>query len=146
MRKALLLVGGPSLFFFVFTSCQSAEELKKEQYFAEGYQLYTSHCSNCHQPDGKGMANLYPPINQKEFLPDNQQLFACIVKNGTSGEITIDGRKFNRPMPANPKLTTIEIAEIATYVYNKWGGDSTYMKIDSVNHALLRCVTEKIKM
>lgn len=39
-------------------SCRSSEELKSEQYFVTGQQLYMTHCANCHQMEGKGMSNL----------------------------------------------------------------------------------------
>jgi mono/diheme cytochrome c family protein len=123
------------------SACQSQEELKAEQYFAEGFQLYTTYCSNCHQVDGNGMANLYPPINKAEYLPKDRQWLACVIKNGFSGEISVAGKSYNRPMPGNPNLTAIEIAEIITYVYGNWAGDKGYMKIDSVNKALESCST-----
>ncbi|GAB2797516.1 hypothetical protein GCM10027275_48740 [Rhabdobacter roseus] len=125
-------------------SCQSTEELKREQYYAEGYQLYTLHCANCHQPDGRGLANLYPPLASADYLSDKQR-FICITKNGLSGEITVDGKVYDRPMPANPKLTDIDIAEIATYVYTTWAKDSTYTPIDTVTQALARCEPSKNK-
>lgn len=122
------------------TSCQDAEKLKTDQYYAEGYALYTTHCANCHQDDGKGMANLYPPLQGSEYL-DNKELFICITRNGLSGEIEVAGKKYNRPMPANPNLKDIEIAEIVTYVYATWGNDTLYTPTDSVNQILTRCNT-----
>lgn len=142
-RLGRSLVIGSMLVVCGLPACQSTEELKAEQYYAEGFQLYTAYCANCHQADGNGMGNLYPPINKKEFLPADKKLLACIIKNGFSGEISVGGKTFNRPMPANPKLTDIEIAEIITYVYGNWAQDKGYMKIDSVIKALDNCNTIK---
>jgi mono/diheme cytochrome c family protein len=128
-------------FVFLLTtllSCQTSEELKSEQYFAEGYQLYSLHCSNCHQQDGKGMSNLYPPLEGSIALAD-KVLIACIVRNGMKGDITVNGQIFNRPMPPNQKLTEIEIAEIVSYVTMKWGKDSAYTKIETVRADLANC-------
>ncbi len=119
-------------------SCQSAEELKREQYFSEGYQLYTSNCANCHQADGKGMANLYPPLAGSALLK-NASLLSCVIKNGMKDTIIVDGRKFSRPMPPNSKLTDLEIAEIITYVRVKWANDSTYTHINTVSESLITC-------
>jgi mono/diheme cytochrome c family protein len=136
-RKSLL--NFPVFFLFLaIISCQSTEELKSEQYFVEGYQLYTTNCSNCHQADGAGMSNLYPPINQSQILADKAFL-SCIVKNGMKGHIKVNGRDFSRPMPPNPKLTDIEIAEIVSFVTMKWGKDSVYTHIETVQHALKNC-------
>lgn len=119
-------------------ACQSTEELKTEQYFAEGYQLYTTNCSNCHQPNGEGMANLYPPLPQSESLKDKAAL-ACIISNGMKDTITVAGKSFSRPMPPNPKLTDLEIAEIISYVTMKWQKDSTYTHTQFVNESLQAC-------
>ena len=121
-----------------FAACQSSQQLKTEQYFAEGYQLYTANCSNCHQPEGNGMANLYPPLVGSASIK-NKALFACIIKNGMKDTILVAGKKFSRPMPANPKLTDLEIAEIISYVRMKWGEDSTLTPIEVVNKALQQC-------
>lgn len=120
------------------TACQSEQELKTEQYFAEGYQVYTKNCSNCHQANGMGMANLYPPLVGSPSLKD-KALLACIIKNGLKGDITVEGKKFNRPMPANPKLMDLEIAEIITYVNIKWNKDSIYTTTEFVNKSLQLC-------
>ncbi|WP_247234412.1 cytochrome c [Telluribacter sp. SYSU D00476] len=122
----------------LLTACQSSEELKRDQYYSEGYQLYTTYCANCHQADGKGLANLYPPLAGSEYLADKSR-FICITRYGMSGEITVAGKTYNRPMPANPNLKDLEIAEIATYVYNTWGKDSTYTNTEMVTEVLSKC-------
>lgn len=133
--RNLVIVALSCLSFF---ACTSPEKVKEEQYFVEGHQLYQTYCANCHSSDGKGLQDLYPPLNRKDPLPSKAD-FACIVKNGLSDSITIDGKVYNRKMPANPKLTDIEIAEIATYVYKKWGNDTTYTTIYDIKTSLSEC-------
>ncbi|MBE9464333.1 c-type cytochrome [Dyadobacter subterraneus] len=123
---------------FTVFSCQSEQELKTEQYFAEGYQIYTMNCANCHQADGKGMANLYPPLVGSKIIHDKSAM-ACIMKYGMKGTITVNGKPFNRPMPANAKLQELEIAEVITYVNMKWAKDSVYTPIATVTKALTAC-------
>lgn len=134
MHKSAVLI----LILASFFSCKSASELKSEQYFVEGYQLYTTNCANCHQADGKGMSNLYPPLANTPIL-SNKSAIACIIKNGMKGTILVKGKEFNRPMPANPKLTEIEIAEIVSYVGMKFRKDSLYTPIEVVQQALANC-------
>ncbi|PSL20786.1 c-type cytochrome [Dyadobacter jiangsuensis] len=119
-------------------SCHSSEELKSEQYFVTGQQLYMTHCANCHQMEGKGMSNLYPPIAGSPILSDKARV-ACIIQYGMSDTIVVNGKKFSRPMPPNPKLTEIEIAEIVSFVSMKWGKDSVYTPIGVVHKALVEC-------
>ncbi|WP_200836998.1 cytochrome c [Dyadobacter sp. 3J3] len=128
-----------SLSVFTIFSCQSEQELKTEQYFAEGYQIYTMNCANCHQADGKGMANLYPPLAGSKIIQDKPAM-ACIMRYGMKSTIEVNGKPFNRPMPANPKLQELEIAEVITYVNMKWGKDSIYTPIATVTKALIDCV------
>ncbi|WP_229206696.1 c-type cytochrome [Dyadobacter crusticola] len=123
-----------------FISCKNEEELKTEQYFVEGMQLYTTHCSNCHQNTGEGLSNLYPPIKGSDLLKD-KAFVSCVIRNGMEGTILVNGKEFNRPMPGNPKLTDIEIAEIVTFVSVKWGKDSVYTPITFVEQALANCKT-----
>lgn len=138
MKRILNYGGRVGVLLITLSACQSADELKTEQYYSEGYQLYTTHCANCHQADGSGLADLYPPLSESTYLSRRNEMI-CIVKNGLSGEITVAGKTYNRPMPANPKLTDIEIAEIVTYVTNTWGEKTIYMHTDSVTAALTRC-------
>jgi mono/diheme cytochrome c family protein len=101
-------------------SCRTSEELKSEQYFVTGQQLYMTHCANCHQMEGNGMSNLYPPVAGSQIISDKARI-ACIIQYGMSDTIIVNGKKFSRPMPPNPKLTEIEIAEIVSFCVDEMG-------------------------
>jgi mono/diheme cytochrome c family protein len=117
--------------------CTSKEQIKREQYYVEGERLYGLYCANCHQPGGEGMANLYPPLH----FPGDKARFIQIIKHGIDTEISVNGVTYHRPMPANPNLTELDIAEITTFIYNKWGKESTYTPIDTVKKALREFAT-----
>ena len=61
------------------------------------------------------------------------------MKYGTQGEIIVNGKNFNKPMPGVPSLTELEIAEIATYIYNSWGREHAIVEIQEVKSALDKC-------
>lgn len=130
-----------TLLFFQ-TACQSQEELKQEKYFVEGYQLYTEHCANCHQTDGKGLEALYPPINGSDYLKNKEKVI-CLIRYGQNEAIVVNGRKFHRPMPPNPQLTDIDIAEITTFIYNKWGGETLITDVKETSKILDTCRVER---
>ena|SRR6478736_6172811 len=101
-----------------FSSCSS--DPKFRQYYVQGEQLYVKNCSNCHQKNGKGLGMVYPPLDQSDYLDKNFEKVLCLMKYGTKGELIVNGKTFNQPMPGIPTLTDLEIAEIATYLYNQW--------------------------
>lgn len=112
---------------FFFFSCQSKEEITQQQYSVEGMALYKANCENCHQADGSGLRDLYPSIQQTKLSPE---ALACLLKNGKKG---------NGFMPANPKLQALDIAELVTYMREKWGGKKQIYPADSVKLALQNC-------
>jgi mono/diheme cytochrome c family protein len=97
------------------------KDLKTKQYAIEGRQLYLQHCANCHQEDGTGLGRLIPPLAGADYLLEDTERTVKIIKYGISGEMTVNNLDYNQPMPANPKLSPLEIAQITTYIYNVWG-------------------------
>ncbi|MBR10262.1 MAG: cytochrome C [Rickettsiales bacterium] len=114
-------------------------EVRLRQYMVQGKQLYLTHCANCHQKDGSGLAQLYPPLAKSDYLMSDLKRAACIVKNGIEGEIVVTGRTFNQPMPGLPDLTPIEVAEIVTYVSNSWGNEAGISSTRDVSIWLKKC-------
>ncbi len=112
---------------FCFFSCSSKEEITQQQYSIEGMALYQTHCENCHQADGSGLRNLYPSIKNSNLSPET---LTCLIKNGKKG---------SGFMPANAKLQALDIAEIVTYMREKWGGKKQIFPVDSVRLALQKC-------
>jgi mono/diheme cytochrome c family protein len=137
MKKCLLVV---FLFTVYCLSCQSEGNVKRDQYIAEGFTLYQTHCANCHQRDGKGLENLYPALSS-EYLMDKSKVI-CWIKNGLNQSITVNGKVYNRAMPTNPALKDLEIAEIVTYVYATWGKQTEITPIETVQEALEECTSK----
>lgn len=120
---------------FFFTSCQSEEKIKLEQYYIGGKEIYEQNCANCHQKDGKGFQNLYPAIAGSDYLKDKEKVI-YIIKNGLSGELLVNGKKYEQPMPANNQLTNLDIAEVVTYIYNEWNGETKITEVKEVEKVL----------
>jgi mono/diheme cytochrome c family protein len=114
-------------------------EVRLRQYMVQGKQLYLTHCANCHQKDGTGLAQLYPPLAKSDYLMDDLKRAACIIQNGIEGEITVSGRTFSQPMPGLAELTPIEVAEILTYVSNSWGNQAGISSTRDVSIWLKKC-------
>lgn len=115
------------------------DPVKLQQYIVQGKQLYLTYCMNCHQGEGTGLAQLYPPLAGSDYLLSDLPRAACIIKNGAMKEMTVNGKVYNQMMPGNPSLTPLEIAEILTYVSNSWGNEAGISNVKEVEKWLQEC-------
>jgi mono/diheme cytochrome c family protein len=120
-------------------SCQTKDEINYARYYTGGKVLYDTHCTNCHNADGKGLGNLIPPLTDSFFLQKNKKLLACIIKEGLKDSITIGGKTFNEPMPANHQLTAMDIAQIVTYITNSFGNKQGLYNVNNADSDLKNC-------
>jgi cytochrome c551 len=136
----IFMVTGCTLLSCHSRSGSSDHSPKFQQYFNQGERLYTVHCSNCHQKSGAGLGRVYPPLNQSDFADNHFEEVICLMRNGRSGELMVNGKLFNQAMPAT-NLSDLEIAEIATYVYNSWGRTKGIVEVSRVSSLLQVCDT-----
>jgi cytochrome c551 len=135
------------LTIFIFVACQSGSssnentlasirDTKVLQYAIEGKILYENYCANCHQKDGTGLGKLIPPLFESDYMLEDIGRTARIIKYGQNGEIIVNGQTYNQAMPANPRLTNLEIAQIMTYLYNIWGSKQGVIDANAVGEYL----------
>ncbi len=87
-----------------------------------GDAVYRANCAACHQPDGKGLPGAFPPLAASDYLTGNKPLdIAHLVLKGATGEMTVNGAKYNSVMPAQSHLSDEDIAAVVNYVYASWG-------------------------
>ncbi len=122
----------------LFSSCSSRDP-KFEQYYVQGEQLYSKHCSNCHQKSGKGLGRVYPPLASSDYLLENLSALPCLMKYGIKGELKVNTVSYNKPMPGVVSLTDLEIAEIMTYITNSWGAEKGMTDVQQVAAELKKC-------
>ena len=104
-----------------------------------GKNLYLAHCSNCHMDDGKGLVKLIPPLADADFVFDKGDELACIIRNGMTGPVEVNGVTFNTDMPANDRLRDVEIAAIINYIRTAWGNDATAIPFSEIESQLKSC-------
>ncbi len=112
---------------------------KFQQYYVQGEVLYNNLCSNCHQVNGKGLGRLYPPVNESDFMDNNFEDVICAIKYGKKESLKVNGIEYNMIMKSNPGLTELEVAEIATYIYNTWSHKKGLVDVKEVSQILLTC-------
>lgn len=125
--------------WLVACSHQRAADTKFQQYYVQGEQLYVKHCSNCHQKDGAGLGRVFPPINTSDYMEKNLEEVLCLMKYGKKQLVTVNGVDYNMEMKGIMSLTELEIAELATYIYNTWSHQKGIIEIPIVEAALKKC-------
>ena len=99
-----------------------------------GKANYEKTCFACHQADGKGLPAAFPPLLASDYLAADLSRAISGVVNGLSGEITVNGEKYNQVMPAST-LTDEDIADVFTYILNNFdnkGGEVTAAEVKAV--------------
>jgi mono/diheme cytochrome c family protein len=88
---------------------------------ADGEKIYKGACVACHEADGSGAPRIYPPLPGNALLQsaDPSSTLRIIL----DGAQTVTTPRAPNPgsMPAYPKLSDQEIADVATYIRNSWG-------------------------
>jgi len=84
---------------------------------AAGQGVFRKNCQACHQQDGRGMPNAFPPIVGSEWVTGPEETVVHILLDGLQGQITVAGATYNGAMPAwRAVLNDREIAAVATYI------------------------------
>ena len=107
---------------------------EEEKTYALGKQVFNrdAHCGTCHQPNGEGVANIYPPLAKSEWLENDERLIKIALK-GLWGNIEVAGKQFDTtkgvpPMtPFGGILTDEEIAAVLSYARQSFGNDGDFI-------------------
>jgi nitrite reductase (NO-forming) len=115
--------------------------LTTAQQIEAGSVLYKGTCSTCHQENGQGLANVFPPLAKSDYLLQNPKRAIEIVLNGLSGPVTVNGGTYNSVMPPMSQLNDDEVANILTYALNHWGNQGPAVTAAQV--AKVRATTKR---
>jgi mono/diheme cytochrome c family protein len=99
--------------------------IKQQTEQSEGVQLYAKYCLTCHQVNGKGVRNMFPPLAGNEKITGTPDDLIKIVLFGLQGPITVNEREYNQPMPPQAYLNDKQISVILTYIRSSWGNDAS---------------------
>jgi mono/diheme cytochrome c family protein len=136
--KVILIICAFVMAVTVITSCQDEGELNFKRYYSTGQSVYQNHCQNCHGAKGEGLGALIPPLTDSVYLKTNLHQLPCFIKNGITGNVTVNGKPYSQAMPP-AELTSIEIAEAITYVGNSFGNKVGLVDMDAVDADLAKC-------
>lgn len=100
--------------------------------FNIGNSVYNQSCVACHQADGKGIANVFPPLVNSDWLKTHSKEEAINnVIAGRTGELTVNNKTYNGIMPPQ-NLSDAQSAAVLTYVYKKFAGKDVAVSAEDV--------------
>ncbi len=73
--------------------------LTKELQIEKGKLVFMQICAVCHQTNGQGLPNVFPPLAGSDFLIADKARSIRIVLRGTSGPIIVNGTTYDSVMP-----------------------------------------------
>jgi len=114
------------------------KKIGKELQVERGKRVYMQNCSMCHQPEGQGLAGVFPPLAKSDFLMADTERAIRTVLHGRSGPITVNGQKFDGAMPPQTLLTDDQVADVLTFIQNSWGSTG-----DAVSPVKVKTVREQ---
>jgi mono/diheme cytochrome c family protein len=82
--------------------------------FTAGREIYQNLCAACHQPDGRGLERVAPPLIGSELALSAPGVPIRILLNGKEGSVGL-------MPPLGYTLTDDQIAAVLTYIRRDWG-------------------------
>ena len=100
----------------------------------DGKTHYMAICVACHQPTGLGLAPVFPPIAETEYVNDSAERLVAIILKGVIGPITVKGTLYTNVMPGQEALLTDKkISEVASFVRANFGNKSGPITAEQVS-------------
>ena len=91
---------------------------------------------SCHQAQGQGVANQYPPLAGSRWVIGEAEVTRRILLHGLQGPIEVLGKTYNGNMPAFARqLSDEQIAAVITYIRQAWGNEASAVDTASVTRS-----------
>ncbi|BAL25924.1 cytochrome c oxidase subunit II [Azoarcus sp. KH32C] len=90
---------------------EAAREWTRDELMERGEKVFTANCAPCHQPTGKGIPGMFPPLDGSK-----------VVLGEAAGQIhvVLNGRPGTAMQAFGKQLSDTEIAAVITYTRNSW--------------------------
>jgi mono/diheme cytochrome c family protein len=89
-----------------------------------GLEVFNNTCIACHQEDGRGKPEEFPPLAGNHDLFLSRDFPAIVALNGFEGKFDVMGETYDKVMPSFDFLTDAELAAVLAYVRAGWGNDA----------------------
>lgn len=109
-----------------------APKVADEETMKRGLAVYSRTCVACHQPTGKGLAPVFPPLAESPIVNGDATLPIKFILHGLMGPVTVAGTTYNSMMPAVAGVNDQEISDVLTYVRASFGNNSGPVSVEQV--------------
>ncbi len=110
---------------------EPAIPLTPEERLQRGQRIYEQNCAACHQMDGEGISGVFPPLANSDYLMQDLPRAVRVVISGLTGEIDVNGKKYNNIMPSQ-RLNDHDISNVIGYITNTWGNQAELLSAAEV--------------
>lgn len=90
-----------------------------------GALIYKTFCATCHQSNGKGDGNRFPPLDGAEWVVGDKARLIQLTIQGIAEPIEVKGQTYTGVMPQHAFLSDIEVAEVLTFIRNSFGNEAS---------------------
>ncbi|MCK8522819.1 cytochrome c [Aquimarina sp. D1M17] len=111
---------------YVILQDDDIQEKELTESIARGKEVYSDFCMQCHLPDGKGTAKVFPPLAGSDWLVNKRKESIHSIKYGLNGPIEVNGESYNSAM-TSLGLEDEEIMDVMNYIMNSWGNTQKKM-------------------
>lgn len=117
---------------YIKTPVEGEDNLDKGSVL-EGRILYNTYCASCHQRDGKGDRNRFPPLASSPTISGPQDYVIGVVLHGIQGEIVVNGTTYDGFMPGHAAmLDDHAVASIVSYIRTGLGNNGNEVTPEDV--------------
>jgi len=106
--------------------------LTKDIQIAKGKGVFMQTCFVCHQLNGEGIPGQIPPLAKADYMMADKERSIRGVIFGQSGEMTVNGKKYNGTMIPMNYLSDEEVANVLTYARNSFGNSGDAVTVPEV--------------
>ncbi len=85
-----------------------------------GKKIYASNCAVCHMANGMGIAKVFPPLAQSDYLMEDISRAGETIRNGLKGKISVNEASYTGMM-SGFSFSDQELADVVNYITNSWG-------------------------
>jgi len=123
--------------FALFVSLTSLYSVPQKAKFdlkasiTRGKEVYNTYCISCHQEQGEGIEDIYPPVAKADYLMADKKRSILQVLKGANGEMKVNGKMYNAEMTGFD-LSNEETSDVLNYIRNSFGNEGDAVTPDEV--------------